>query len=114
MEIHWTHTNWLNDGEKKDIEERLQALAAQGHNDLIDVHILGNPSRHRGHSEHEVRITCEARGREIVAVCSRQKMDRALHDALENFKQQVRRMRSKRHDHQGGERVAPDDPEEVH
>jgi len=106
MEIHWTHTNWLKDGDKQEIEERLQALAAQGHNDLIDVHILGNPSRHRGHTSHEVRITCEARGREIVAVCTSERMDRALHDALESFKQQVRRMRSKRHDHHGGDRVA--------
>ncbi|MCP4036378.1 MAG: hypothetical protein GY733_05530, partial [bacterium] len=65
----------------------------------IDVRISGNPSKHKGHTEHEVKITCEARGQEIVATCSAVKMDRALHDALESFKKQVRHMRERRGDH---------------
>jgi ribosome-associated translation inhibitor RaiA len=96
LEIHWHQANWLNDGQKEEIEKRVHTLAEQGHNDLIDVRISGNPSRHKGHTENEVRITCEARGQEIVATRSATTMDQALHDALENFKQQVREMRKKR------------------
>ncbi len=99
MQIHWHHTKWVGDEERAEIEERIHALADQGHNDLLDVRISGNPSRHRGHTEHEVRITCDARGQEIVATRSAPKLERALHDALESFKQQVRHMRSRRKEH---------------
>jgi ribosome-associated translation inhibitor RaiA len=98
LEIHWHHANFVASEEKTEIEEKLHTLAEQGHNDLIDVRISGNPSRHKGHTEHEVRITCEARGQEIVAARSAAKMDQALHDALESFKHQVREMRKKRRD----------------
>ncbi len=99
MEIHWHHMNFVDDEAKADIEKRLHALADQGQGDLIDVRITGNPSRHKGHTDHEVKITCEARGQEIVAKCSGERLENALHDALESFKQQVRGMRSKRSDH---------------
>lgn len=99
MEIHWHHIKFVGDEEKAEIEGRLHELADQGHNDLIDVRISGNPSRHKGHTDHEVKITCDARGQEIVATCTSPKMDQALHDALEKFKQQVRHMRSRRKDH---------------
>lgn len=101
MQIHWHQTKWVSDEQKAQIEERIHALADQGQNDLIDVRISGNPSRHKGHTDHEVRITCEARGQEIVATRTAPKLERALHDALESFKQQVRAMRSKRKDHRG-------------
>lgn len=101
LQIHWHQAKWLGDDEKAEIEERIHTLAEQGHNDLIDVRISGNPSKHKGHTEHEVRITCEARGQEIVAVVTAAKMDQALHDALGSFKQQVREMRSRRRDHRG-------------
>jgi len=96
LQIHWHHAKWLSDSEKTEIEERIHTLAEQGQNDLIDVRISGNPSKHKGHTEHQVRITCEARGQEIVATVSAASMDQALHDALGSFKQQVREMRSRR------------------
>jgi len=99
LQIHWHQTKFVGDEQRAEIEKRIHALADQGHNDLLDVRISGNPSRHRGHTEHEVKITCDARGQEIVARRSAPKMERALHDALENFKQQVRHMRSRRKEH---------------
>ena len=99
MQIHWHQAKWVGDEQKAEIEERIHALADQGHNDLIDVRISGNPSRHKGHSEHEVKITCEARGQEIVARRSGPKLEGALHDALESFKKQVRHMRARRNEH---------------
>lgn len=101
MDIHWHRTNWLNETEKGEIESRIRALSQQGREDLIDVRISGKPSRHRGHDVHEVRITCEARGREIVAVSTGGEMERCLHDALGTFKREVRRMREKRRDRRG-------------
>lgn len=99
MQIHWHQVKFLSEDERTEIEERIHTLAEQGHNDLIDVRISGNPSKHKGHTEHEIRITCEARGQEIVAAVSNTKMDQALHDALGSFKQQVREMRSRRKNH---------------
>jgi ribosome-associated translation inhibitor RaiA len=99
LQIHWHQTKWVGEVQKAEIEERIHALSDQGHHDLIDVRISGNPSRHHGHTDHEVRITCEAKGQEIVATRSSPKMEQALHDALESFKQQVRQMRSRRNQH---------------
>ena len=118
MQIHWHQTKFVGDEQRAEIEERIHTLADQGHNDLLDVRISGNPSRHRGHTEHEVKITCDARGHEIVASRSAPQMERALHDALENFKQQVRHMRSRRKEHRGArgrseEEAPPDDTEDV-
>jgi ribosome-associated translation inhibitor RaiA len=100
LEIHWHHTQWLAEDDRKEIEARIRELAEQGSNDLIDVRISGNSSRH-SHGEQEVRITCEARGKEIVAARTSDSLDQALHDALENFVQQIRQMRKRRRDHHG-------------
>jgi ribosome-associated translation inhibitor RaiA len=100
LEIHWHHTQWLAESGREEIEARIRELAEQGGNDLIDVRISGNSSRHN-HGEQEVRITCEARGREIVATRTSDSLDQALHDAFENFIQQVRQWRKKRRDHRG-------------
>jgi ribosome-associated translation inhibitor RaiA len=99
LQIHWHDMKWVGEEERSEIEGRLFSLADQGHNDLMDVRISGNPSRHKGHTDHEVKITCEARGQEIVATESAPKLEQALHDALEKFKQQVRHMRSRRKEH---------------
>lgn len=104
MEIHWHHAKFVDDEAKAEIEQRLHALADQGSGDLIDVRISGIPSRHKGHTENEVKITCEARGQEIVARCSGERLEHALHDALDSFKQQVREMRAKRKDHRAARR----------
>ncbi len=114
MQIHWHHAKWVDNEEKAEIEARIHDLAEQGHDDLIDVRISGNPSRHRGHTEHEVKITCDARGQEIIATRTAPKMDQALHDALESFKQQVRHMRARRKEHRGprGQAPAPTESED--
>ena len=97
MEIHWHHTQWLSEDGREEIEARIRELAEQGSNDIIDVRISGNSSRHN-HGEQEVRIPCEARGKEIVAARTSDSLGQALHDAVENFIQQVRQMRKKRSD----------------
>ena len=99
MEIHWHDAKFVDDDAKAEIEARLHALADQGSGDLIDIRISGNPSRHKGHTENEVKITCEARGQEIVARCQGDRLEKALHDALDSLKQQVREMRAKRKEH---------------
>ena len=113
MQIHWHQMKWVGNEEKSEIEERLHALADQGHNDLMDVRISGNPSRHKGHTDHEVKITCDAQGQEIVATRSAPKIEQALHDALEKFKQQVRHMRSRRKDHRESRGRGESSPDEV-
>ncbi len=99
MQIHWCHTDWLTDDERSDLERRMLQLAQEGRDDLIDIRIIGRPSQHHRNKGHEVAITCEARGREIVAVRQSHEIGRALHDAFDAFRSQVRSMRKKRREH---------------
>jgi cold shock CspA family protein/ribosome-associated translation inhibitor RaiA len=104
MQIHWVHAAELGEQEKADAEARLLALA-EGHNDLIDVRITARASGHHRHGDREIRITCEARGREIVAARTRPDLGLALVEALDSFEGEVRRMRGRRRD-QRSERAA--------
>ncbi|MEE8313383.1 MAG: hypothetical protein V3R91_03605, partial [Myxococcota bacterium] len=45
---------------------RIRGLA-EGHEDLIDVRIVGQTTRHHRHGGSEVHLSCQARGQEIVA-----------------------------------------------
>jgi cold shock CspA family protein/ribosome-associated translation inhibitor RaiA len=98
MEIHWHHVGTtLRSEERAAIEERLRALAA-GHDDLIDIRISGRESGHHRHGEKEVRIVCQARGKELVAARSRPDLGLALHEALDAFEREVHRLRERRRD----------------
>ena len=55
----------------------------------------------------------DAQGQEIVATRSAPKIEQALHDALEKFKQQVRHMRSRRKDHRESRGRGESPPREV-
>lgn len=97
MEIHWVGLSELEDSERDDAEARLERLA-EGHSDLIDLRIAGHRTRHHQHGGQEVRITCQARGREIVAARSRPDLGLALNEALDVFEREVHRLREKRRD----------------
>jgi cold shock CspA family protein/ribosome-associated translation inhibitor RaiA len=97
MEIHWFGLGGLEVAERAEIETRLERLA-EGHDDLIDLRITGRKTRHHRHGSQEVRITCQARGREIVAARTRPDLGLALHEALDVFEREVHRLREKRRD----------------
>jgi ribosomal subunit interface protein len=87
----------LEPAQRAEIEARLEMLA-QGHDDLIDVRITGQKTRHHQHGGQEVRITCQARGRELVAARTRPDLGLALNEVLDTFEREVKRLRSKRRD----------------
>jgi cold shock CspA family protein len=95
MEIHWRHVEGLDDEQRSRAEDRLRSLA-KGHTDLIDLRIAAKPTRHHRHGGQEVRITAQARGREIVSARTRPDLALALHDALDAFERELRRMRERR------------------
>lgn len=95
MEIHWRNVEDIRDEERQAIEERLRSLAA-GHNDLIDVRIAAKPTRHHRRGGQEVTIACQARGKELVAARTREEVSLALHEALDAFEREVRRLRDRR------------------
>ena len=97
MEIHWVGMQEIGADERAEIEARLDGLA-EGHNDLIDLRITGHTTGHHQHGEQEVRITCQARGRELVAARTRPDLGLALNEVLDAFEREVRRMRDKRRD----------------
>lgn len=95
MEIHWVHANELDEEQRRSIEERARTLAAQK-GDLMDLRILVRSSNHHQHGGDEVRITCDARGKEIVVVRSAADAGLALNEAMDVFEREVRRMRERR------------------
>jgi cold shock CspA family protein len=97
MEIHWVGLTELDESQRAGAEARLERLA-EGHSDLIDLRITGHRTRHHHHGAQEVRITCQARGREIVAARTRPDLSLALDEALDAFDREVHRLREKRRD----------------
>jgi ribosome-associated translation inhibitor RaiA len=101
VEIHWTNLDDLEEKDRQGAEVRFRKLGAS-HNDLIDLRITGKKNGHRARASEEVRIACQARGREIVAARSADQVGRALHDAMEAFEKEVWRLRKRRSNRRGG------------
>ena len=95
MELHWVHPEEFEEREREETERRIRELAGD-HTDLIDVRITARASGHHRHGDREVRIVCNARGKELVATRSRPDAGLALHDALAAFEREVWRMRHRR------------------
>jgi cold shock CspA family protein/ribosome-associated translation inhibitor RaiA len=94
VEIHWVGLTELEEAERAAVEARLEQLA-EGHSDLIDLRIAGHTTRHHHHGGQEVRITCQARGREIVATRTRPDLGLALNEVVDAFEREVHRLREK-------------------
>jgi cold shock CspA family protein/ribosome-associated translation inhibitor RaiA len=105
VEIHWRNVKGLREEERLAVEGRLEALAAD-HQDLIDLRISAKPTRHHRRGGQEVRISCQARGTELVAARTRPELILALNEALDAFEREVRRLRERRRDRRV-ERPAP-------
>lgn len=97
VEIHWVGLSGLEASERAAIEARLRSLA-EGHSDLINLRITGSRTHHHKHGGTEVSITCQARGREVVAGRERPDLRQALDEVLDAFEREVHRMRDKRRD----------------
>jgi cold shock CspA family protein/ribosome-associated translation inhibitor RaiA len=97
VEIHWRSVGELRESDRAEAEARLDALAS-GHNDLIDVRIAGHSSGHHRLGDREIRITCQARGKELVVRRQRNELGLALNEALDAFEREVHRLRRRRRD----------------
>jgi ribosomal subunit interface protein len=95
MQIHWTHCEEVPADVRSAVESRLQALARE-QGDLVDVHLVGHATNHHRLGGRELRITCQARGRDIVASCERPELGQALNEAIDDFERRVRRARERR------------------
>lgn len=95
MEIHWRNADGLRLETREAAEARLRELAGD-HTDLIDVRISARPTGHHRHGGQEIRIVCQARGREIVASRAREDLELSFNEALDAFEREVWRMRHRR------------------
>lgn len=95
MEIHWVHAGELPEAQRLAAEDRVRGLA-EGHSDLIDVRFVARLTGHHKHGDKEIRITCDARGTEIVAARTREDLGLALNEALDAFEREVQRVRERR------------------
>ena len=106
MQVHWRHPNELSEEIREDAEARLQRLA-DGHTDLIDTWIDVARDGHHRKGNGRVAIRCQARGAELVAHGEREDAELALHEALEVFEREVKRMRERRKDRRLERPAAP-------
>lgn len=97
MQVHWRNPNELSEETRRDAETRLQRLS-DGHTDLIDAWIDIARDGHHRKGNGRVAIRCQARGAELVAHGEREDVELALHEALEVFAREVKRMRERRKD----------------
>jgi cold shock CspA family protein/ribosome-associated translation inhibitor RaiA len=95
MEIHWVDADAFGAAQREGVEARIRKLA-EGQHDVIDVRIVARGNGHHRHGGKEVRITCEARGREIVAARTRPDATLALNEAVDVFLRELRRLRERR------------------
>ena len=98
MEIHWRNMEEIEDEQRETVERRLRSLA-DGHSDLIDLRIAAKPNNHHRRGGQEVHIACLARGKELVASRTGEDLGQALHEAVDAFVMEVRRLRDRRADH---------------
>ena len=95
MEIHWFDLPTIDDEAREKAAHKIEQLAER-HSDLIDVRIANHGSGHGRHPERGVRITCQARGAELVATGSGETEREALDRALDRWVHEVRKLRDKR------------------
>ena len=95
MEIHWVNPGQLPERLREAAEERIRALAGD-HQDLIDVRIIARTTEHHRIGAEEVKLTCQARGKELVAERHSTELGLALNEVLDTFEREVWRMRHKR------------------
>jgi cold shock CspA family protein/ribosome-associated translation inhibitor RaiA len=97
VEIHWRNLDELGSDRRSAIEARLRDLD-EGHDDLIKLWITGTRTPHHRHGGQEVRLRCQARGRELVAARTRPDLGKALDEVLDAFEREVRKLRDRRSD----------------
>jgi len=110
MEIHWVNPQVFGENDRHSVEERLRKLA-ESHSDVIDVRISARPGAHHRHGGQEVRIVCEARGKEIVATRTRVDAALALNEAMDVFERELGRMRHRRAGQRKGRELHAAPPE---
>jgi cold shock CspA family protein len=94
-EIHWVRPEQFREQDRRAAEERIVALAGE-QRDLLDVRITARPTAHHRRGAQEVRITCRATGKEIVASRTRDEAGLALNETVDAFEREVWRMRHRR------------------
>ncbi len=95
MEIHWHHPEQFRDEDRQAADDRIRALG-KDRTDLIDVRVTARSTTHHQHGGQEVRLTCRARKREIVAARTRTDPGLALNEVIDVFEREVWRMRQRR------------------
>jgi ribosomal subunit interface protein len=95
MQIHWAQFPELESARQAAAEDRIRRLA-QGHDDLLDVHIVAQPTNHHRHGGQRVKLSCMFLGRQVVASCESEDLELALHEVLEGLERQIHKLRELR------------------
>jgi CspA family cold shock protein len=95
IELYFDGLEEVGQADRDAAESRIRALAGE-HDDLLFVRVAGRTTRHAKHGDREVHITGRAKGRELVASRVRPDLSLALHDAVDAFAAQIRKLRGKR------------------
>jgi ribosome-associated translation inhibitor RaiA len=94
MEIHWDGLQEIRQEQRDAIEARLRTLGEQ-HDDLMAIRVVGTPSAHHKHGGSEVHVHATLKGRELAASRSAPDLPAALHEAVDAFTHELRKLREK-------------------
>jgi ribosome-associated translation inhibitor RaiA len=111
MDIQWHVVTNLDSARRDAAENRIRKLG-EGQKDLIHVVIHVEGSNHHQHGAAEVKIRCQAKGRELIAHERDEEPEIALVRAVDVFEREVRAMRAKRRDRRGRGAPRIEEPEE--
>jgi len=100
MDVQWHVVTDLDSARRDAAEARIRKLG-EGRKDLIHVVVHVESSKHHQHGSAEVKIRCQAKGRELIAHERDDEPEIALTRAVDVFEREVRSMRAKRRDHRG-------------
>jgi ribosome-associated translation inhibitor RaiA len=113
MEFHWDHLNEVLPEKRREIEARIERVAAS-HHDLVDVRISGQASEHHHLGGKRARIAGRARGTQVVAVRDAISLELAVDEAVDTFERELRKLakRSSQPDRRRAQSAAePPEPE---
>ncbi len=112
MDIQWHVVTQLDADRREAAEARILKLK-EGQKDLIHIVVRVEGSNHHQHGNAEVKIRCQAKGRELIVQEKGEEPEIALTRAVDVFEREVRKLRAKRRDHRVGRPPMPPQEEEV-
>jgi ribosomal subunit interface protein len=103
MQIQWVHFPPHRSAHQRAVESQIRKLTELD-GDLLNVHIVAQPSQHHRQGGQTVKLTCIVRGATMVSLHECADLDEALKEAVRDLECQVRKRHERRYTHDAADR----------